>query len=879
MNTRKKWLAVLLSFCMILALIPSMAFAAGTDNKTDISVASVTTSNGTQYYETVAAALDDAKLLTTDDISVEIFKSCAVEAINFDKAATLTIDSGVTLYVRNSNFIGSSVRVVNNGTINLEGTLDLSNMGIATTDTSAGLVLNQSGKINLAATALIKMNDWFSDWSRIPGDSDCIFSTVADGAQLQIGAAGTPIAYGTPAWPKQEAKINTTKYDTLTDAVNYAKENASAPIQIDVIQNTSNGISLDSNAYNIIVDATGKTVSGAISVGKTTDAKGILELKNGTFSGGITVDGGDVVIDNGTYTNTVQLASGSLTIKGGDFTGANVTMATGKAITIEAGKFSFDPTLYKAANSVVTDNEDGTWTVTKPTKTLANATVTGLQSAYVGSTTTAVKPTDFVVKDGTTTLVKDKDYTVSYGTNILVGTATTATGYIYFTGKGDYAGTSTSASFKIVKTARSMSYATVAKIADQKYSSTIGVYGATPAVTVTWKDSTMITPITLVQGEDYTVTYSNNKAIGTASVTVKGIGAYSGYAYGSFEITGNLDLGLTVISSIPDQKYTGYDVKPSLTVKYGSTYLYEGTDYTATYSSNKYVGTGRVTITGKGKYTGTNTATFKIKYDLAGATVTPSATTLKWNGAAQAPTVTVKYGTTALTAGTDYVLSSTAYNKNCGTYTVTVSAVSTSSKAMGSTSFTYTIDGTDQSITGVSSTYKKTTYTESFKLKPDAVDATGFTYTSADPDVATVSSDGTVTIKSIGTTTITISTVGNTKYNPAVKKVNLIVNPRAGYLKSVTSPSKGKLTFKYYKRPGGISGVQVRYSRYSDFRSYGTKTIVTTNTKDYSVIGTKSYTGFKSGRVLYVKTRNYKKLDDGTKLYGAWSTVKKVVVK
>lgn len=218
-------------------------------------------------------------------------------------------------------------------------------------------------------------------------------------------------------------------------------------------------------------------------------------------------------------------------------------------------------------------------------------------------------------------------------------------------------------------------------------------------------------------------------------------------------------------------------------------------------------------------------------------------------------------------------------HKNCGTYTVTVSAVSTSSKAMGSTSFTYTIDGTDQSITGVSATYKKTTYTESFKLKPDAVDATGFTYTSADPDVATVSSDGTVTIKSIGTTTITISTVGNTKYNPAVKKVNLIVNPRAGYLKSVTSPSKGKLTFKYYKRPGGISGVQVRYSRYSDFRSYGTKTIVTTNTKDYSVIGTKSYTGFKSGRVLYVKTRNYKKLDDGTKLYGAWSTVKKVVVK
>lgn len=889
MKAKKKWLAILLSVCMVFTLIPTMAFASVVEEGDAFAVASVQTTDAesnttTVYYDSVAEAVGAA----ADGAVVTVFKNSKVTGVAVTNAITIKIEKGIVLRLEGSNSIGSNVRIENDGIIDLVGSLDMSAVGITEKATGAGLVLNKAGKINLSASSELKIGNWFTEWNMEPGESDCIFAKVEDGAKVIMN--GNTYKYGTDTWKKKVAIVKDTKYEAISEAIAAAvSEAGTAPATISLLQDVSASqpFSFEGNVNMITVDASDKTISSAVTAGKTvaegtsavTTAK--VTLKNGKFAGGVTANGGELVLDGGEYTGTITLTDGSLTINGGDYSGATFTQATGKAIVINAGTFSFDPTIYVPNPSAVTitKNDNNTWTVTKPTKTLANATVTGLQSAYVGSTTTAVKPTDFVVKDGTTTLVKDKDYTVSYGSNILVGTATTATGYIYFTGKGDYAGTSTSASFKIVKTARSMSYATVAKIADQKYSSTIGVYGATPAVTVTWKDSTMITPITLVQGEDYTVTYSNNKAIGTASVTVKGIGAYSGYAYGSFEITGNLDLGLTVISSIPDQKYTGYDVKPSLTVKYGSTYLYEGTDYTATYSSNKYVGTGRVTITGKGKYTGTNSATFKIKYDLAGAIVTPSATILKWNGAAQAPTVTVKYGTTALTAGTDYILSSTAYNKNCGTYTVTVSAVSTSSKAMGSTSFTYTIDGTDQSITGVSSTYKKTTYTESFKLKPDAVDATGFTYTSADPDVATVSSDGTVTIKSIGTTTITISTVGNTKYNPAVKKVNLIVNPRAGYLKSVTSPSKGKLTFKYYKRPGGISGVQVRYSRYSDFRTYGTKTIVTTNSKDYSVIGTKSYTGFKSGRVLYVKTRNYKKLDDGTKLYGAWSTVKKVVVK
>lgn len=59
--------------------------------------------------------------------------------------------------------------------------------------------------------------------------------------------------------------------------------------------------------------------------------------------------------------------------------------------------------------------------------------------------------------------------------------------------------------------------------------------------------------------------------------------------------------------------YTGKAVTPAVTVKYGSTTLKSGTDYTLTWSNNVNVGTkAKVTITGKGNYTGSVAKTFSI---------------------------------------------------------------------------------------------------------------------------------------------------------------------------------------------------------------------------------------------------------------------------
>ncbi len=67
-----------------------------------------------------------------------------------------------------------------------------------------------------------------------------------------------------------------------------------------------------------------------------------------------------------------------------------------------------------------------------------------------------------------------------------------------------------------------------------------------------------------------------------------------------------------MVTSIPDQTWTGSAITPTVTVKDGSTTLKSGTDYTVAYSNNVNAGDATVTITGKGNYTGTVSVKFKI---------------------------------------------------------------------------------------------------------------------------------------------------------------------------------------------------------------------------------------------------------------------------
>ena len=66
------------------------------------------------------------------------------------------------------------------------------------------------------------------------------------------------------------------------------------------------------------------------------------------------------------------------------------------------------------------------------------------------------------------------------------------------------------------------------------------------------------------------------------------------------------------VSSIPDQTYTGSEIRPVPTVTLSGTALTNGTDYTLSYGNNVNAGTATVTITGIGSYPGTKTVDFTI---------------------------------------------------------------------------------------------------------------------------------------------------------------------------------------------------------------------------------------------------------------------------
>lgn len=202
----------------------------------------------------------------------------------------------------------------------------------------------------------------------------------------------------------------------------------------------------------------------------------------------------------------------------------------------------------------------------------------------------------FTVKYGKTVLKKDVDYTVSYYWNVDAGTAS-----VTIRGKGNYVG-SVYTDFRI--TPKKLT-AKIAAIPDVNYTPE----GAAPALTLTDKDKI------LQEGRDYTVSYTGNREVGTATAVVTGCGNYSGTLKKTFRIK-PMDLSGVNINNIASESYTGSAVRPEPVVYVntasGRVYLKENVDYVYAYENNVEPGTATVTITGCGNYTGIRKKTFRI---------------------------------------------------------------------------------------------------------------------------------------------------------------------------------------------------------------------------------------------------------------------------
>lgn len=171
-----------------------------------------------------------------------------------------------------------------------------------------------------------------------------------------------------------------------------------------------------------------------------------------------------------------------------------------------------------------------------------------------------------------------------------------------------------------------LSSATVNSIDSQTYTGS----SIEPSVTVTLNGKT------LKLNEDYTLTYSNNVNVGTATITINGIGNYTGSKKVNFNIAPKkLDISSATVNSIGSKTYTGASIKPSVTVTLNNKTLKLNKDYKVSYSNNKNIGTAKILIKGIGEYEGEKTVTFNIippkVTNLKSSKKTYNSITLSWD--------------------------------------------------------------------------------------------------------------------------------------------------------------------------------------------------------------------------------------------------------
>lgn len=185
----------------------------------------------------------------------------------------------------------------------------------------------------------------------------------------------------------------------------------------------------------------------------------------------------------------------------------------------------------------------------------------------------------------TTELKETTDYTVTYEDNEDVGTAT-----ITIEGAGNYTGTVTY-NFEIVADSLDADYFTV-NTASETYTG----LAITKSISSTYYEL----------GTDYTVAYSNNIEIGTATITISGTGNYTGtltynFSIKEIEITSDM---FTVDTE--EVEHAGSEITKTITSTLSAS------DYTVSYENNDEVGQATITISGTGNYSGTLTYNFQI---------------------------------------------------------------------------------------------------------------------------------------------------------------------------------------------------------------------------------------------------------------------------
>lgn len=217
-----------------------------------------------------------------------------------------------------------------------------------------------------------------------------------------------------------------------------------------------------------------------------------------------------------------------------------------------------------------------------------------------------------------------------------------------------------------------------------------------PAVVVTYKGNV------LREGIDYSVSYEDNTAIGTASVVITGINSFAGVKRVYFKIreAATLNKAKAELVFASGAVYTGKEIVPSeikMAVKVNNKGavetrgLTEGKDYKVTYRNNINVGKATAIFEGIGAYRGTLKKTFMITpysiENMQPEQISVGATCQYMKGGARQK-ATIRFDGNLLVEGKDYTLS---YKNNKTVGSTAVVTIRGKGNFKGSTTRTYQV--------------------------------------------------------------------------------------------------------------------------------------------------------------------------------------------
>ena len=412
----------------------------------------------------------------------------------------------------------------------------------------------------------------------------------------------------------------------------------------------------------------------------------------------------------------------------------------------------------------------------------------------------------------------------------------------------------------------------------------------------------------LIDGVDYKVEYSNNINPGVATAKVIGIGRYTGHEMSFTYTIKNKSFAAKDHKdgeNLGTLKWTG----KAQTIKLGDMIdpidghvLKEETDYKIVYSDNVDAGTAKAEVIGLGYYEGSSlTFYYTIEkqhgwngFYSKGHKDGESLGTFKWTGNTVLidPDMRCSHCDKELQENVDYKIE---YSNNIDPGVASMKIIGMGDYKGYELNFTFVIEKKtpttteDQKPTTTTTETKPTTgTTESSSATSETKPTTG---TTASTTTTTTESKPTTEDKTTATTETRPSTEdSSTSGTTAAKKETattaapvIRISVKKAAIQKIKALKKA-FTINILKDKDQVTGYQISYSYKKNFKGQKVKDLkkfkykkIKVKRKKYTITSYK-VKGLKRKKTVYVRVRAYKQVGK-TKVYGKWSSVKKVKIK